>query len=50
VEGITALAGVKSVNTLVGEKTGLEISDNTTVDPANLVRLQSHVPRAVREY
>ena len=50
VEGTTALSNVKSVNALVGEKTGLEIPDNATLDPANVVRFKSHFPRPVREY
>jgi hypothetical protein len=49
VGGDTALSGVKSVNTLIGEKTGLEIPDNASSVPANVVRLKSHFPRAVRE-
>ena len=50
VEEKTALAGVKSVSTLIGEKTGLEIPDNATLDPAKVMRLSSHLPRGVREF
>lgn len=41
VKGTTALSGVKSVNTLVNKKTGLELPDNSTVTPTNAVKLKS---------
>jgi hypothetical protein len=39
--GTTALSGVESVNTLVNKKTGLELPDNSTVTPTNVVKLKS---------
>jgi hypothetical protein len=50
VEVKTALSNIKSVNTIIGEKTGLELADNASLDLANIVKLKSHSPRRVREY
>jgi hypothetical protein len=50
VEGNTALSNIKSVDTIIGEKTGLELANNASLDPANIVKLKSHSPRRVREY
>lgn len=50
VEGETVLSGVKSVNTLIGEKTGIELADNSIVAPINVVMLKKNPPRPVREF
>lgn len=50
VAGETALSGVKSVNALVEEKTGIELPDNSTVTPAHVVRLEPNAVRLVREF
>jgi len=50
VPGETALTHVKSVNTLVGEKTGLTLPDNEPVEPGHVVVLKPRVGGEVREF
>ena len=50
VAGSTALINIKSVNTLVGEMTGLALPDNGTVDVANILKLGQRPTCVVREY
>ena len=50
VTGETALSGVKSVNTLVGEKTGLPLADNDSITPSNVVKVEPRTTGVVREF
>jgi hypothetical protein len=50
VTGATMLSGVKSVNTLVEEKTGLCLADNNSVAPTKVVKLAPRNSTIVREW
>ncbi|MDO8542658.1 MAG: hypothetical protein Q7S40_19635 [Opitutaceae bacterium] len=50
VSGETLLAGVKSVNSLIGEKTGMELSANDTITPSNMVQVRPRPTGVVREF
>jgi hypothetical protein len=49
IAGSTPLTDIKSVNTLVGEKTGLVLPDNETIHPADPIILKKSTGRPVRE-
>ena len=48
--GETILTTIKSVGTLIAEKTGLEMAENSTVTPTNIVKLKPRTTGVVREF
>ena len=48
VAGKSSLSGVKSVGALVGEKTGLDLIDNDSVTPSNVVQVKPRTTGVVR--